>query len=130
MPSIEGIETDMPACDDTHSVLCAWPAACSASHADAWPRILARNLRSLYFCHLELSGDASGRAGALKFAERMLRGLEKGVFAPAAGSASAGGAGGGGRKRKSAGSGGDGASAAGRAASGGAYYDKAAGACR
>lgn len=101
-------------------------AACGASHGDNWPFVLALNLRSLYFCHLELSGDAVGRAGALRFADRMLRGMEKSVLAPPAGSA--GGAGGGGsRKRKSAGVEGSAAGGGGRGGNGAGYHDKAAG---
>ena len=97
-------------------------AACLASHGNHWPRVLALNLLSNYFCHLDLSTDVGMQAGALKFANRMLRGLEKSVLAPAA---SALGGGGGSRKRKSGG--GVEGSAAGSAsrAGAGSYVEKA-----
>ena len=99
--------------------------ACFASHQDDWPLVLALNLRSLYFCHLELANDAGGRAGALQFADRMLRGLDKSVLAPT--SSASGGSGS--RKRKAGGGGGaaEGSAVGGnQRAGGGHYHEKAA----
>jgi hypothetical protein len=70
--------------------------------------------------------DAGARAGALRFAERITRGMEKSVLAPPTGSTGRA-SGGGSRKRKSAGVEGSAAGGGGRGGGAGSYHEKAAG---
>ena len=69
--------------------------------------------------------DAGGRAGALRFADRITRGMEKSVFALAPTASTGRASGGGSRKRKSVGV--EGSAGVGRGGGAGSYHEKAAG---